>query len=176
MFVIACNPCPCGDYHPTNRDNRCTCTEVRRREYRKKISGPIADRIDITRHVEPVRRHEMLDPTSRPESSEEVRKRVTSARRAQAERYAGTQWRLNADVPGPALRGQWPLSDEADRELTDRVYSGQLTRRGATRVHRLAWTVADLAGAAAPGSRELEIALCLRLGEPLSLAAMDVAQ
>ena len=176
MFVIACNPCPCGDYHPTDRDNRCTCTEVRRREYRKKISGPIADRIDITRHVEPVRRHEMLDPTSRTESSAEIRKRVSAARRTQAERYVGTPWRLNADVPGPALRETWPLDDESDRLLTDRVYAGQLTRRGATRVHRLAWTVADLSGAAAPGSPELEIALCLRLGEPLKLAAMEVAR
>ena len=175
MFVIACNPCPCGDYHPTDRDNRCSCTEVRRREYRKKISGPIADRIDITRHVEPVRPHEMHDPTVRPETSGEIRRRVTSARQAQSERYAGTSWRLNADVPGPVLRRTWPLSEEAERHLTERVYAGQLTRRGATRVHRLAWTVADLSGVEAPGSRELEIALCLRLGEPLPLHALKVA-
>ena len=102
--------------------------------------------------------------------------RVTSARRTQAERYVDTPWRLNADVPGPVLRERWPLGDEADGELTDRVYAGQLTRRGATRVHRLAWTVADLSGSAAPGARELEIALCLRLGEPLRLAAMEVAR
>ena len=87
MFVIACNPCPCGDYHPTDRDNRCTCTEVRRREYRKKISGPVADRVDITRHVEPVRAYEVDDPLARPETSAEVRVRVTAARERQAVRY-----------------------------------------------------------------------------------------
>ena len=54
MVVIACNPCPCGDYHPSRRDSRCVCTEVRRREYRKKLSGPVVDRVDIIRHVEPV--------------------------------------------------------------------------------------------------------------------------
>ena len=55
MFVFACNPCRCGEYHPYSRDHRCTCGELKRREYRRKISGPIADRIDITRFVEPLR-------------------------------------------------------------------------------------------------------------------------
>ncbi|MGH3443908.1 MAG: YifB family Mg chelatase-like AAA ATPase, partial [Nocardioidaceae bacterium] len=67
IVVLACNPCPCGDYHPTDRDNRCTCTEVARREYRKKLSGPIVDRIDIVRHVEPVAPHAFRDPLARPE-------------------------------------------------------------------------------------------------------------
>ena len=88
MVVIACNPCPCGDYHPTNRDNRCTCTEVRRREYRKKLGGPVADRIDITRHVEPVSPHEARDPLARPEPTAPIRKRVCAARERQSQRYA----------------------------------------------------------------------------------------
>lgn len=176
MFVIACNPCPCGDYHPANRDNRCSCTEVRRRDYRKKISGPIADRIDITRHIEPVRAHEMRDPLARPEPSEVVRRRVEAARRRQADRYASTPWRLNADVSGPALRENWPMTDEADRCLADRVYDGELTRRGATRVHRLAWTVTDLFGTARPGPVELDVALRLRTGRPLSLEVLETAR
>ena len=55
MFVFACNPCRCGEYHPYSRDHLCRCGEVKRREYRAKISGPIADRIDITRFVEPIK-------------------------------------------------------------------------------------------------------------------------
>ncbi|HSR25622.1 MAG TPA: YifB family Mg chelatase-like AAA ATPase, partial [Candidatus Eisenbacteria bacterium] len=97
MFVIACNPCPCGDYHPSNRDNQCTCPEVKRRDYRRKLSGPITDRIDITRHIEPVRAYEVNDPLARPEPSAPIRARVTAARLRQAERYAGTPWRVNAD-------------------------------------------------------------------------------
>ena len=174
MFVLACNPCPCGEYHPTVRDNRCTCTEVRRRDYRKKISGPIADRIDITRHIEPVRAHEMRDPLSRPEPSAAIRARVSAARGRQRERYDATPWRLNADVAGPALRERWPLTEEADLQLTERVYAGELTRRGATRVHRLAWTVADLRDVDRPGTGELDIALRLRTGEPLSLETLVV--
>jgi magnesium chelatase family protein len=172
MVVIACNPCPCGDFHPTNRDNRCVCTEVRRREYRKKLSGPIVDRIDVVRHVEPVRPHEARDPLARPEGTASVRARVEAARGRQAERYEGTGWRLNADVPGPTLRDLWPLTDEAARVLEDRVYAGVLTRRGATRVHRLAWTVADLRDRVRPGVEELDVAVRLRTGEPLMVGSL----
>ena len=176
MFVIACNPCPCGEYHPTQRDNRCTCTEVRRRDYRKKLSGPIADRIDITRHVEPVRPHELHDPLAEPEPSAAVRARVVAARERQAERYAGTPWRLNADVPGPALTQRFPLDPRAQQRLDTELYAGVLTRRGATRVHRLAWTIADLAGVPTPGPAELDTALRLRTGRPLELRALVRAE
>jgi len=170
MVVIACNPCPCGEYHPTNRDNRCTCTEVRRRDYRRKLAGPVTDRIDITRHVEPVAPHEARDPLARPEPTLRIRARVTDARNRQRLRYTGTPWRLNADVPGPVLRERWPLTEAAARRLEDRVYAGGLTRRGSTRVHRLAWTVADLRHVDRPDAEELDVAIRLRTGEPLLLA------
>ncbi len=173
MFVLACNPCPCGEYHPTNRDNRCECLEVRRREYRRKISGPIADRIDIIRHVEPLTRTEKDDRFARKESSATVRARVAAAREQQAHRYAGTGWRLNSAVPGPVLRERWPLPPEGELLVDDRVYAGTLTRRGATRVHRLAWTVADLRGVDRPGAAEVDTALRLRSGEPLMLSAVE---
>ncbi len=175
MFVLACNPCPCGEYHPTNRDNRCECLEVRRREYRRKISGPIADRIDITRHVAPLTRHEQRDPLTVNETSATVRARVCAARERQARRYAGTGWRLNSAVPGPVLRERWGLPVEAERSIDDRMYAGVLTRRGATRVHRLAWTVADLRGTDRPGPDEVDTALRLRSGEPLPLTSIQVA-
>jgi magnesium chelatase family protein len=175
MFVLACNPCPCGEYHPINRDNRCTCLEVQRREYRRKISGPIADRIDITRHVEPLTRADREDRLARRETSTTVRVRVTAARERQARRYDGTGWRLNSAVPGPVLRDRWPLPEEAEHLVDDEVYGGRLTRRGATRVHRLAWTVADLRGVAEPGVPEVDTALRLRTGEPLLLSTMEAA-
>jgi magnesium chelatase family protein len=170
MVVVAANPCPCGDYHPTDRDNRCTCTEVRRRDYRRKLAGPVTDRIDITRHVEPVAPHEARDPMARPEPTTKIRARVSDARARQRLRYAGTPWRLNADVSGSVLRERWPLTEAAADRLEDRVYAGGLTRRGATRVHRLAWTVADLRHLDRPDVEELDVAIRLRTGEPLLVA------
>ena len=62
MFVFACNPCRAATTTPYSRDHRCRCGEVKRRDYRRKISGPIADRIDITRFVEPIRRRRSAGP------------------------------------------------------------------------------------------------------------------
>jgi magnesium chelatase family protein len=169
MFVLACNPCPCGNYSPRVADNECECREVDRRDYRRKLRGPVIDRIDITRHVEPVQAHEASDPLLVNEDTMTVRARVTAARELQAERYAGQSWRVNGQAPGPRLRQQWPLTDEAGAELDAEMFGGRLTRRGATRVHRLAWTLADLAEVRRPGIRELRAALCLRLGAPLRL-------
>lgn len=172
MFILASNPCPCGDYHPSRRDHRCTCSEVQRRRYRSKLSGPIVDRIDITRHVDPVQPHELADPFHASESSASIRARVIAARARQAERYDGTSWRLNSDVPGPMLRERWPLLREAEDEVERWLFAGRLTHRGLTRVHRLAWTVADLRGVPRPGRDEVRAAFALRTGEPLPLAIL----
>jgi magnesium chelatase family protein len=168
LVVIACNPCPCGDYvADAPGANSCQCREPVRRDYRRKITGPLADRIDIVRELRP--HATRPDPLEPPESSATVRARVEAARRRQQERYAGLGWRLNGHAPGPALRDRWPLASAAVAELEDAVLAGKLTRRGATRVHRVAWTVADLRGVDRPGSFELDVALRLRRSEPLML-------
>jgi magnesium chelatase family protein len=172
MVVLAANPCPCGDYHPDVREDRCTCSEVRRRRYRERISGPVTDRVDITRHLTPLRPHELTDPLARPESTAEVRARVEAARVRQAHRLEGTPWRVNADVPGPELAARWPLEDEAHGVLQGAMRRGRLTRRGAARVHRLAWTVADLREQVRPDRDAVGVALCLREGEPLPVEAL----
>jgi len=83
-------------------------------------------------------------------------------------------WRLNAQVPGPALRDQWSLPDEAASRLDVEVYAGRLTRRGAVRVHRVAWSIADLAGLIRPGLDEVEVALRLRSATPLQLSSVPM--
>jgi magnesium chelatase family protein len=175
MVVLACNPCPCGRFSPAAAGNRCDCKEVVRRDYRTKITGPVADRVDILRHVEPLQPHEAHDRLQRPEPSAVVRERVAAARARQAERYAGAAWRLNAHVPGAVLREEWPL-EPGGRDLLDtEIYAARLTSRGAVRVHRLAWTVLDLRGSPArsrPGVDEVGVALALRRGAALPLRAL----
>lgn len=169
MMVFAANPCPCGDYHPDARESRCTCAEVKRRQYRARVGGPVTDRIDITRYVAPLRPYELHDPLARPEPSATVRGRVAQARARQAARLDGTGWRLNADVPGPQLTARWPLAAEAQALVDHQLCGGRLTRRGAVRVHRLAWTVADLRGEERPQGADVTLALHLRNGDPLPL-------
>ena len=169
MVVLAANPCACGNYVGLS-DAECTCTSVQRRDYQKKVSGPIADRIDIVRHLQAVAFGH--DPLRQSESSEDLRARVTAARARQAARYAEHDWRLNAHAPSAALRERWPMTREAQAMVDDAVRRGQLTRRGAVKVHRLAWTVADLRGRDVPGSTETTIALDLRQGDALPSAAV----
>jgi magnesium chelatase family protein len=175
MVVLASNPCPCGDYHPDVRESRCICSEVRRRSYREKISGPVTDRIDITRHIAPLKPYELHDPLASPEPTAVVRARVEVARARQAQRYDGTPWRVNADVPGPDLAARWPLMQEGQRLLDDELCAGRITRRGAARAHRLAWTIADLRREDAPDRDCVEVAVRLRSGDPLPVAALPEA-
>ena len=143
---------PVGSIHPLPGLNRCTCREVQRRDYRQRITGPIADRIDITRHLVPLDPRQAADAFDPREGSATVRARVEAARSRQSARYADTAWRINGHVPGPVLRERWPLTEAAQRLLDTEVYAGRLSRRGATRVHRVAWTLADLAGRSRPGA------------------------
>jgi magnesium chelatase family protein len=172
IVVLAANPCPCGNFHPDARTSRCTCTEVQRRDYRRKVTGPITDRIDISRHLSVVTPTSARDPMAVRESTAQVRARVEAARARQADRFADESWRLNGHAPGPALAREWPMTPEAIRLVDDRLWSGKLTRRGVTRVHRLAWTVADLADVDRPGVAEAEVALRLRNGDPLLAATL----
>lgn len=178
MIVLACNPCPCGEYRVLARENRCTCSEVRRRDYRARVAGPVEDRIDVVRHVEPARLGAERDPMAVHESSATVRARVTGARERQDRRFADDPWRLNAHAPATALNERWPLGPDASRLVEDAVYAGRLTRRGAVRVHRLALTVADLAAPAGaddgpPGAEDVAVALRLRSGQPLLVETLS---
>jgi len=172
MLVFACNPCPCGNYGGSSAGPRCGCRETERRNYRARMSGPILDRIDITRHVEPAGPVDRDERAPRPESTAAVRARVEQARDRQLARFAQHSWRTNAQAPGPVLEARWPLDLSSHRALDAEVYGGRLTRRGATRVHRLAWTVADLRGAPTPTIDDLEVALKLRNGEPLTASTL----
>ncbi len=173
LLVFACNPCPCGNYSARPGTDKCVCDERPRRDYRRKISGPIADRIDITRHV--VTSHGTASDLGRAaEPSAAVRQRVAAARDRQNARFAGRGWRLNSQVPSARLKDEWPVSPAGRREAERVAYAGKLSARGLVRVLRLAWTLADLRSVRTgedltPDVEEVRTALRLRAGDPLDL-------
>ncbi|MEO9324897.1 YifB family Mg chelatase-like AAA ATPase [Nocardioides sp. C4-1] len=174
MLVLACNPCPCGEWTAEARTNKCGCSAARRTSYQAKLSGPIVDRVDISRYVGALRRdqHDVFEPE---EPTAAVRARVAAARARQAERYVDCSWRLNAHTPGPFLRDRWPLTGAGQKLLDDDLYGGGLSSRGAVRVQRVAWTLADLRSVATgrdvvPGVAEVAVALQLRKAEPVALS------
>jgi magnesium chelatase family protein len=177
LLVLAANPCPCGNYSSSPAANRCNCADPVRRAYQAKVSGPIVDRIDITRHVQPARGAQ-IDMFRPRESSAVVRERVAAARERQRARFADCSWRLNSQIPSPRLKDAWPIATEAQRMIDTEAYRGRLSARGAVRVARLAWTVADLASVRTgrdirPAPVHVDTALRLRSGEPLDLRAVE---
>ncbi|TFH72678.1 YifB family Mg chelatase-like AAA ATPase [Cellulomonas sp. HD19AZ1] len=155
QLVLAANPCPCG--HAVGKGLACTCRPEQRRRYFGKLSGPLLDRVDLQLEVPAAR---SLDAPG--EATAVVARRVRAARAAQRARWAGTSWRCNGDVPGRELQARLGADRRLVADLDRAVDRGTLSLRGADRVLRVAWTVADLAGRDAPGRPDVAQALLLR--------------
>ncbi len=143
MLVCAMNPCKCGFYgHPTRT---CTCTEQAVRAYRKRISGPLLDRIDLHIDVAPVP-FESLRDREPGESSAQIRARVNEARARQSRRYQGTGITCNATLT-PAYMAKFCALDSAGKQLMQRAFDVMgLTARAYDRILKVARTIADLEG------------------------------
>ncbi|MCU1412490.1 MAG: ATP-binding protein [Rhodoglobus sp.] len=162
QLVMAANPCPCGQYGA--RDSECTCPPHSRRRYVGRLSGPLLDRIDIQFRVQRITAAQLrMSSESAQMTSAEARARVAAARSVAAERLAGTPWALNSQVPGSWLRGPGVrLGASVTASLDRALERGGITMRGYDRVLRVAWSIADLAGAQRPDEEHVGQALYLR--------------
>jgi magnesium chelatase family protein len=161
-LIMAANPCPCARTAATG--SACTCTPLARRRYLARLSGPLLDRVDVKVELLPVGRAELLSDRQLAEPSAVVAGRVAEARLRAARRLAGTRWRLNADIPGSDLRRSFRPAAGALAPLERAMDLGQVSARGADRIIRMSWTLADLAGTDRPGLAEVGCALGLWLG------------
>ncbi|RZU32695.1 magnesium chelatase family protein [Blastococcus saxobsidens] len=160
QLVLAANPCPCAS---AAGDSACTCSPLERRRYQSRLSGPLLDRVDLRVDLPPVTRAAWLDGLGAPESTAVVAERVARARAAAGERLAGTELRLNSEVPGRMLRERFVIP-RASLSLAERALErGSLSVRGFDRVIRVAWTLSDLAGRTVPGPDQVAEALGMRL-------------
>jgi magnesium chelatase family protein len=161
-LVLAANPCPCA--RTTVAGAGCTCSPLVRRRYLARLSGPLLDRVDVKVELLPVSRAELLCDLRLAEPSEIVAVRVLAARERAARRLRGTSWRLNAEIPGRELRQTFRPEAGALAPLERAMDLGQVSARGADRIIRLSWTLADLAGVDRPTGAEVGYALGLWLG------------
>ena len=143
-LVAAMNPCPCGNYgHP---EIACTCTPISLERYRRKISGPIADRIDLWSVMGPVELGELGKRDSEGAQTRAARARVQKAREAQKKRFSKTKHpgKTNSDLSPRELDDLVPLSAKA-RELLEKAGTRMaLSPRAFHRVIKVARTIADL--------------------------------
>jgi magnesium chelatase family protein len=144
MLVAAMNPCPCG-YHG-DRKRACRCSIHELLQYRRRISGPLLDRVDL--HVDvPTVPQPALGTAGAGPTSAEVRERVVRARTAQADRAGPRIARQNARLRGAALR-RLCAPDDAGRSLLGRAVDKLgLSARAHDKVLKVARTLADLDGA-----------------------------
>ena len=160
MLVAAMNPCKCGYLgHPTRE---CTCTPSAIEQYRRRISGPLLDRIDL--HVEalPVE-YEDLAAEQGGEPSAAVRARVVAARTLQRQRYHALPGvRCNAQLPGSALRQYCRMTPAAEKLLRGAFERLGYSARAYDRILRVARTAADLDGSEVLDSVHLSEALQYR--------------
>jgi magnesium chelatase family protein len=161
-LILAANPCPCA--RASSARSACTCAPLVRRRYLARLSGPLLDRVDVKVELMPVSRAELLSDRQLAEPSAVVAARVARARERSARRLASTPWRLNAQVPGSELRRTFAPAPGALAPLERAMDLGEISARGADRIVRMSWTLADLAGVDRPGTAEIGYALGLWLG------------
>jgi magnesium chelatase family protein len=154
MLVAAANPCPCGR---GETDPDCTCTPLAVQRYQGKLSGALADRIDILAAVRQPSAGEIGGPPG--ESSALVRERVGAARERQEGRLG--PGRCNAEM-SPAEARACALSSEAAELLADLYARQRLSGRAHDRALRLARTIADLDAQEEIGREQMAQALQLR--------------
>ncbi|WP_166846697.1 YifB family Mg chelatase-like AAA ATPase [Isoptericola sp. BMS4] len=160
QLVLTANPCPCG-LASVNKGLDCTCTPTAKRRYFGRLSGPLLDRVDLQVEALPATRAERR-AAGAAEPTRDVAARVAAARAAARERMSGTPWSTNAEVPGTWLRERLGPGSGVLAPVERMIDRGAITLRGADRVLRTAWTLADLAGRTVPGAEDVAVAVTLR--------------
>ena len=159
MMVAAMNPCLCGWLGDPRRE--CTCSPSMVARYRRRISGPLLDRIDIFVEVPRVE-YEELTGEDTGESSVTVRRRVQTARERQRGRFSGTPHQSNSDM-GPVEVWEHCQVEPAAQGLARAAMEQlQLSARAFHRILKVARTIADLAGSDTIGVTHLAEAIQYR--------------
>ena len=153
LLVAASNPCPCGH---GEENPECRCAPAAARRYRNRLSGALADRIDLSLTIEQPPAATLTGKAGEPSAA--VRTRVAAARDV-ARRRQGCP---NAELAPGDLRRHARLTRKARAELVAGHHRLGLSGRGHDRVVRVARTIADLKGARDVGPDHVAAALAFR--------------
>jgi magnesium chelatase family protein len=159
ILIAALNPCPCGFRNSINRF--CLCTPKQILAYRRKISGPILDRLDIFLQMKSVDLEKERSKTQ--ETSNSIKKRIIKARERQLERYGNNA--LNAYITSDELLQSSPISKKQEKELQKFAMNHHLSTRAQMKILRVARTISDLENEKNITNQAIEEAIQLRQTE-----------
>ncbi|MDP2168073.1 MAG: YifB family Mg chelatase-like AAA ATPase [Thermodesulfovibrionales bacterium] len=143
MLIAAMNPCPCG-YYGDGR-HQCTCTASQIHRYRKRVSGPLLDRIDI--HIEvPAVPYKELSTDYTGEKSSDIRGRVLKARQRQQERFNADKIYSNGRMKTRHMKKHCRLGPQAHSLLETAIEKLALSARAYTRILKVSRTISDMDG------------------------------
>jgi magnesium chelatase family protein len=144
ILIASTNPCPCG----RGKNNGCICPERIIDNYKRRISGPIIDRIDIWVEVNKIDYNKLAAKSSTGESSEIIRQRIIAARLRQIKRFEKhhIEKNYNGEMDAKDLEKSVILTDEARNILLISAEKMELSGRSFHRIMKVAQTIADLAG------------------------------
>ena len=174
MLVAAANPCKCGNLWDERKV--CTCTQRQIDSYRRKLTGPFADRIDMHIRMCPVSADEIAEISCgrKTLSSAEMKKDVEKAAAAQRERYRGTPYRSNGRLDESGI-ARFCTADRAASALLSGAYDRfGISMRGRGKLLKVARTIADIAGADIIREEHMAEALMYRISEPEGEAGAQV--
>jgi magnesium chelatase family protein len=141
MLVSAMNPCPCG--YLSDPRHQCTCTPGQIYRYRRRVSGPLLDRIDI--HIEvPAVHYKELSTEYAGEKSETIRHRVIAARDLQLGRFKGDRVYCNGQMKTRHMKKYCRMKPDAQRLIETAMEKLGLSARAYSRILKLSRTIADL--------------------------------
>ncbi len=143
ILVLASNPCKCGYLFEMHSSKRCTCTQSEVKNYVKKISGPILDRVDLYVEMRRVPQEELLK-YGKGDSSSAIKDRVEAARELQNRRYDGMY--TNSNIPQKYIMEYCKLDAESGELLKSAGENLGLSARAFDKILRVARTIADLEG------------------------------
>lgn len=143
ILIAAMNPCPCGYLGSKNRECICRAHDLAR--YRRKVSGPIIDRIDIWLQVENIDYAKLSDIKNLSEETEKIKERVDKARKIQGDRFTlkNKNIKTNNEMSAKDL-SLIPIEDSVRELLNNSAKKLELSPRAYHRVIKVAQTIADL--------------------------------
>lgn len=159
ILIAAQNPCPCG--YLGDRLRKCSCRQSMIDSYKRKVSGPLLDRIDMQINLTRVEYDEIKDKKVG-ENSAQIRTRVNKVRKIQEKRFAGTNIQYNAQMTRREVVKYCALDKEAQDLMEKYFVALHLSARSHDRILKVARTIADLDGCKNILSKHIAEAIQLR--------------